>query len=68
MKTLTQYQCEICNTVFSDSGSATKCEASHTVADEVHRYKYYPYTNGSSKYPYAVIVKMQDGTYIEFKR
>ena len=67
MKTLTQYQCEICNAVYSEEGKCEACEASHVGVTEVIGYRYNTYDN-NGKYPVAVTVKTADGKTLTFKR
>ena len=66
---VTQYKCEVCGTLYDDAKSCQECEKCHVLADEVLQYKYYPKDVGpESKYPHAVIVKMNDNEELIFKR
>lgn len=65
------YQCEVCGTLYDDREKCGECEICHVpvINDQPPFYKYYPKEMGpESKYPYAVIVKMDDGETLTFKR
>lgn len=69
MKEITQYQCECCGTCYKDAGACQVCENSHVRVDSVLQYKYNSRGMGpESKYPHAIIVRMEDGKDLTFKR
>lgn len=66
---VTQYKCEICGTIYDNAETCEKCEAYHTDVNKVSEYKYHPRGVGpEAKYPYAVVLKMDDNTLLTFKR
>ena len=69
MKEVTQYQCEICNTFYNDAVKCQECESSHCLVDHIAQYKYNPKGMGpESKYPHALVVIMENGQQLTFKR
>ena len=69
MRQVTQYQCEICGTMYNDTEMCEVCEASHVGVDSVQSYRYIPVNQGAnSKYPVSVTIQMEDGTTATFKR
>lgn len=69
MKELTQYQCEVCGTLYADQTKCEECEAFHESVIGVERYNYHAMGMGpESKYPYTVVLRMADGKLLTFKR
>lgn len=69
MKEITQYQCEMCGSTFDTASACEECENFHIIRDHVVQYKYNPKSMGpESKYPYAVVLEMEDGKQLTFKR
>ena len=69
MKEINLYQCEVCGTNYADEEKALECEAFHIAVGNVIQYKYNAKGMGpESKYPHAVVVRMEDGKDLVFKR
>ena len=66
---ITKYQCETCGTCYDEAVECQACEAFHVSVNSVLKYQYSPKGMGpESKYPHAVIVKMNDNEDLIFKR
>lgn len=66
---VTHYQCEKCGTNYATSEKCQECEAFHVAVESVVQYKYNAKGMGpESKYPHAVVVHMEDGKDLVFKR
>lgn len=69
MRQVTQYQCEICGTMYDAPEKCEACEASHVAVENVQSYRYIPVNQGTnSKYPVSVTILMEDGTVGVYKR
>ncbi len=68
MKEFTQYQCELCKTMYNDAATATRCEKSHVPVSGIAVAKYRSMGTGTTTYPYSIVVTMEDGEQLEFKR
>ena len=69
MKELTQYQCEICGTLYADATHCQECEDAHVEVSSLYGYRYVPVNQGpNSKYPVSITVQMRDGSLIVYKR
>ena len=69
MRQVTQYQCEICGTMYNDVDKCEACENGHVAVNQVQSYRYIPINQGAnSKYPVSVTILMEDGTTATFKR
>lgn len=69
MKEITQYQCETCGTIYNNEDTCAECENFHIAVESVAQYKYNPKEMGpESRYPYAVVIKMDNGQELIFKR
>ena len=60
MKTLKQFQCEICNTVYNSESECHKCERTHKLPVEIIGNQFDSYKN-KGEYPESIKVKMSDG-------
>lgn len=66
---VTRYQCEYCGTYYNEANKASSCEAFHVLPYSIPEYKYRPKDEGNeSKYPYSIVVTMENGEKITFKR
>lgn len=66
---VTQYKCEVCGMIYDDAKTCEECEEFHIPVESVSWYKYHPKSMGpESKYPHAVVLKMEDGMLLTFKR
>ena len=68
MKKLTQFQCEICRTVYNNERDAKLCEENHKTIVAVIKAQYQPYSVDASGYPQSIEVQMSDGKFIKYKR
>lgn len=69
MRQLTQYQCEVCGTMYGEVEKCEACENSHVAVDHIQSYRYIPVNQGAnSKYPVSVSLLMEDGTIGVYKR
>lgn len=62
MKELKQFQCEICKTIYADMEECKECEGSHRKAKSIVRQYFRPQQDGGLKYPYRIVVEMEDGS------
>lgn len=67
MKTLNQFQCEICNTVYKSESECLYCERTHKLPVEIIGNKFNSYKN-SGEYPQRIHVKMSDNKEITYSR
>ena len=67
MKTLQQFQCEICNTVYKSKTECIDCEKSHNVPVKMTDMKYGSYRN-DGVYPRHINIEMSDGKIITYYR
>nr|DAJ47644.1 MAG TPA: Rubredoxin [Caudoviricetes sp.] len=67
MKTLSQFQCEICNTVYKSETECKACENSHCLPVAIKVYKFNSYKN-DGEYPQYIDVAMENGKIIRYKR
>lgn len=67
MKTLQQFQCEICNTVYKSEAECTNCEKSHNTIVKIANVKYNSYKSDGT-YPQYIEVKMSDGKTVRYKK
>lgn len=69
MKELTQYQCEICHTIYNTQEACGECEASHVGVYGIDALRYLPVNQSNhSAYPHVVTLLMHDGTRVTYKR
>lgn len=67
MKSVTQYKCEVCGTLYADKNDCMECEKQHKIPCHIvksdHRaMKLCP------KYPPYIIVRFEDGSERKYKR
>ena len=67
MKTLSQFQCEICNTVYKSETECRNCEQCHQLPSQILLNKFNSYKNDGN-YPNYIEVQMTDGKTIKYKR
>ena len=67
MKTLSQFQCEICNTVYKSESECRNCESCHQLPAKIVNSKFNPYKS-DGQYPNYIEVEMADGKIIRYKR
>lgn len=67
MKALSQFQCEICNTVYKSETECKVCEDSHYLPVTIKVYKFNSYKN-DGEYPQYIDVAMENGKIIRYKR
>lgn len=67
MKTLSQFQCEICNTIYKSESECWNCERCHQLPTKIVNSKINSYKN-DGKYPNYIDVEMADGKTIRYKR
>lgn len=67
MKTLSQFQCEICNTIYKSESECRNCERCHQLPTKIVNSKINSYKN-DGKYPNCIDVEMADGKTIRYKR
>ncbi len=68
MKKLTQFQCEICHTIYNNEKDAKLCEENHKSIVAVVRTKNQPRTIDASGYPQSIEVQMSDGKFVVYHR
>lgn len=69
MTQVIHYQCEKCGTLYDTQKECEDCEAFHIGIIGPVKYLYYSRGMGTeAKYPYGVMVKMEDGKEFYFKR
>lgn len=59
------YQCTVCGRIFEAYDDANACEEEHNKAEEIIVQKYNQ-SDRKGEYPFALIVRMTDGTRIEY--
>lgn len=67
MKTLSQFQCEICNAIYKSESECRNCERCHQLPTKIVNSKINSYKN-DGKYPNYIDVEMADGKTIRYKR
>lgn len=67
MKALSQFQCEICNTIYKSESECRNCERCHQLPTKIVNSKINSYKN-DGKYPNYIDVEMADGKTIRYKR
>lgn len=67
MKTLSQFQCEICNTIYKSESECRNCERCHQLPVEIINSKFNSYKS-DGQYPNYIDVEMADGKTIRYKR
>lgn len=68
MKKRTKYQCEFCYTEYADEKEAKACEDSHKKIVCIADQRYIPKNNDCTGYPICIVVKMNDGKLIKYRR
>ena len=68
MKEIILYQCEVCETTFSDAKKAKECERAHKKIIKIISSKYRPYTSAKDGIPDNIIVELNDGSKVRYKR
>ena len=68
MKEKVKWQCEFCNTEFTDKKSAEVCESSHKTIISIIGKKYLPIRVDRTGYPSCVEIKMSDGSTVKYRR
>ena len=68
MKRLSQFQCEVCHTIYNNAKDAKLCEENHKTVAVVVRTKNQPRTIDASGYPQSIEVMMSDGKFIVYHR
>ena len=67
MKSVTQYKCDVCGTLYADKGACADCEKQHRIPAEIvradHRAK-----GVYACYPPHIIVRFDDGSERKYKR
>lgn len=63
---LSQYQCEICKTVYKNKEECQECESHHTKIVDVIPTKYHPYKRRIA-YPINVNIVFDDGETVEYR-
>ena len=64
MKPITEYECEVCHTRFSNENDATSCEQSHSKIEKIKDTRYFAKT----QYPNKIEIKFADGTTKWYKK
>lgn len=67
MKALSQFQCEICNTIYKSKSECQNCESTHQRPRMIVYNKFNSYKN-DGKYPNYIDVEMADGKTMRYKR
>lgn len=67
MKTLQQFQCEICNTVYKSKSECEICEKTHSKPINIVGAKFHAYKS-CGEYPTVIDIEMSDGTIQKYKR
>lgn len=67
MKTLSQFQCEVCNTVYKSQSECQNCESCHQRPTKITNSKFNSYKS-DGQYPNYIDVEMADGKTIKYKR
>ena len=67
MKKLELYQCEVCNTQYSDKKKAMDCEKSHKMPTSCVGKKYRAVSSNPDGYPDKVMVTFNDGSTAEYE-
>lgn len=60
MKTLNQYQCELCGMIFKSESECKNCEAIHKKIKSCKKVNYNAYKN-NGECPKSIIVEFEDG-------
>lgn len=68
MKKLTQFQCEVCHTIYNNEQEAQLCEKNHKAVKAIIRTKNQPRTIDASGYPQSIEVQMSDGKFVVYHR
>ena len=68
MKEVKHYVCEVCGTEYSDKEKCKVCESSHKKIKAIISAKYYSFSQNHKGYPSSVVVEMDDGKQIVYKR
>ena len=68
MKEKKLYICEICGVEYNEKTKAERCEAGHIKPKKIVDAKYYGYGADSSGFPCKVIIELENGEKISFKR
>lgn len=61
------YTCDICRTDYANKKDAMKCEKSHVKVKEIDSCRYLN-ASQNGKCPQSIIVKMEDGIGVAYKR
>lgn len=67
MKKIDLYVCEICGTQYKEKEKCQECEKNHIRPVQIIDEKYMP-KNCNGEYPIYIVVKMEDGKTIMYKR
>lgn len=67
MKKLELFQCEFCNTQYQTETGCLTCESSHIKPKSIKSCRYHAEKN-SANYPDAIIIHMENGKDIKYKR
>ena len=68
MKERTLYECELCHTQYVAKIDATSCETNHKRVKIVDKERFLPQNVDRSGYPCEVILLMDNGEKIKYKR
>ncbi len=63
MKSVTQYKCDVCGTLYADKGACAACEKQHRIPAEIVRAE-----GVYACYPPHIIVRFDDGSERKYKR
>ena len=61
MKTLEQYKCDVCGTVYADKRKCEACETGHKKPMKITDRKYEPIGIETTGFPSKIAVETQDG-------
>ena len=61
MKTLEQYKCDVCGTVYADKRKCEACETGHKKPTKITDRKYRAIGDDATGFPYRITVETRDG-------
>lgn len=67
MKTIEQYKCEYCGTLYADRNECEACEKQHVYPKCIKAAQFRP-RKVCAKYPPHIVIEFEDGTIQDYER
>jgi len=68
MKETKLYTCEFCGTAYKDKARCQECEENHSKPVKIVDAAYASFKSDQSGYPKYIVVEMEDGEEVEYRR